>query len=56
MKNDASTNNDTTFDITKISPSLTELAGLIQENSMDAYPCFQRLKETLHYPSVKQEM
>jgi len=39
-----------------INPILSELSGLIEENSIDADRCFQRLKAQLHHPSVDQQM
>jgi len=52
----APTDDDADVDMAQISPLISELTGLLAANSMDADQCFQRLKEALHHPSVKQEM
>jgi len=50
------TDDNTDIDMKQIRHLFTELAGLIEENSMDADKCLQRLKKQLNHPSFNQDM
>jgi len=52
----ADRDDDVDMDMEQVRPLLAELAGLIEDSSMDADHCFQRLKQHLHHPSVQKEM